>query len=108
MTTISKLRKAAAAALVVTLLGTSLAPATSLAQSQDCLDPTGAQYRTNQECVEDSAGSGGSGSTSAPVLERNVGPLPFTGFDVIAMSAVALAVAGLGLLLQRAVARQPE
>ena len=34
-----------------------------------------------------------------------MGPLPFTGFDVIAMAAVALAVAGLGLALQRAVSR---
>ena len=30
-------------------------------------------------------------------LGGNVGPLPFTGFDVIAMAAVALAVTGIGL-----------
>ena len=45
-------------------------------------------------------GDGGSG------LGGNVGPLPFTGFDVIAMLAVALAVTGVGLALQRAVARE--
>jgi hypothetical protein len=41
-------------------------------------------------------------------LDGNVGPLPFTGFDVIAMAAVALAVTGLGLALQRAVSREPS
>ena len=41
-------------------------------------------------------------------LGGNVGPLPFTGFDVIAMAAVALAVTGLGLALQRAVSREPR
>ena len=41
-------------------------------------------------------------------LNDSVGPLPFTGFDVIAMLAVALAVTGLGLALQRAVSREPR
>jgi hypothetical protein len=40
------------------------------------------------------------------VLSGDVGPLPFTGFDVIAMAAVALTVTGFGLVLQRAVARR--
>ena len=44
---------------------------------------------------------------TATGLGGNVGPLPFTGFDVIAMAAVALAVTGLGLGLQRAVSREP-
>jgi hypothetical protein len=43
--------------------------------------------------------------SSTTGLGGNVGPLPFTGFDVIAMAAVALAVTGLGLALQRAVSR---
>ncbi|MQA73535.1 MAG: hypothetical protein GEU88_04160 [Solirubrobacterales bacterium] len=45
-------------------------------------------------------------SASASGLSARVGPLPFTGFDVIAMAAVALAVTGLGLALQRAVSRR--
>ena len=53
-----------------------------------------------------SSGPGDPGSPSG--LGGRVGPLPFTGFDVIAMAAVALAVAGLGLALQRAVSRQPS
>ena len=50
--------------------------------------------------MNNSGGSGGGG------LDGNLGPLPFTGFDVIAMAAVALAVTGLGLALQRAVSRE--
>ena len=41
-------------------------------------------------------------------FNESVGPLPFTGFDVIAMLAVALAVTGLGLALQRAISREPK
>ena len=48
------------------------------------------------------------GVTGRTGLGGNVGPLPFTGFDVIAMAAVALAVTGLGLALQRAVSREPS
>jgi hypothetical protein len=65
------------------------------------------------ECVEapptNVTASGGPGDPGSPSgLGGRVGPLPFTGFDVIAMAAVALAVAGLGLALQRAVSRQPS
>lgn len=64
--------------------------------------PTADQYDPPVVQVETAAGGseGGSGLTDP------VGPLPFTGFDVIAMLAVALAVTGLGLALQRAVSRQ--
>ncbi len=52
---------------------------------------------------------GGGGSTSPPSgLNSRVGGLPFTGFDVLSMAAVALAVTGLGLVLQRAVSRPRE
>jgi hypothetical protein len=63
--------------------------------------PTGDQYEDPVVKVETSTGQGGSGDLSDPV-----GPLPFTGFDVMAMLAVALVVTGLGLALQRAVSRQ--
>jgi hypothetical protein len=64
--------------------------------------PTGDQYDPPvvQVATQAGGGEGGSGLTDP------VGPLPFTGFDVIAMLAVALAVTGLGLALQRAVSRQ--
>lgn len=64
-----------------------------------------------QQQVASGKASGGAPSTdpqSGSGLNSSVGPLPFTGFDVLAMAAVALAVTGLGLGLQRAVARQRE
>ena len=48
------------------------------------------------------------GTPSGSGLNGRVGPLPFTGFDVLAMAGIALAVTGLGLGLQRAVARRPH
>jgi hypothetical protein len=98
---ITNLLKTKLAGLLVVALCASLAvPALAGAQQ---LEPTTSQYR--DQLTQISAGSeqpGGSG------LGGRVGPLPFTGFDVIAMSAVALAVAGLGLALQRAVSRDPS
>lgn len=52
------------------------------------------------------SGGGSAGGSASDGFSGNVGPLPFTGFDVIAMLAVALAVTGVGLALQRAVARE--
>jgi len=68
--------------------------------------PTGDQYDPPVVQVQTSAGSGGNDGGSGSALADPVGPLPFTGFDVIAMLAVALGVTGLGLALQRAVSRQ--
>ena len=65
--------------------------------------PTDDQY----DDIPPAASGGGGGDPGDPGgLGDNVGPLPFTGFDVIAMLAVALAVTGVGLALQRAVARE--
>jgi len=73
-----------------------------IAAAQDT--PTSNQYDPSTIVFNDSA-SGGNGDGG---LNDSVGPLPFTGFDVIAMLAVALAVTGLGLALQRAVSREPK
>jgi hypothetical protein len=80
-------------------------PAIASAQGGDSLNvgPTSAQYDPANLSLEDSASDPSSGG-----LNDSVGPLPFTGFDVIAMLAVALAVTGLGLALQRAVSREPR
>lgn len=80
--------------LVASLLMMGALPAMSAAQS-----PTADQYDPSTITFEDSTGGG---------LNESVGPLPFTGFDVIAMLAVAFAVTGLGLALQRAVSREPK
>jgi len=90
--------------LVALLLVAMLAfPAFAMGQGQS---PTGDQY----DPVPPPANTGDGGSAgdpgSADGLGGTVGPLPFTGFDVIAMLAVALAVTGVGLALQRAVARE--
>jgi hypothetical protein len=69
--------------------------------------PTQDQYKPVQ-AVDPGAGGGSQGSEGSGGLGGNVGPLPFTGFDVIAMAAVALTVTGIGLALQRAVARESE
>jgi hypothetical protein len=77
----------------------------------NCVEGSGSAAANSADCVLTGAG-GGSADPSDPSdpggLGGNVGPLPFTGFDVIAMVAVALAVTGAGLALQRAVARQSE
>lgn len=94
-----RLRLRVTALLVIAMLAL---PALAAAQS-----PTQDQYRetsqqASQQAVETAADRGGSG------LGGDVGPLPFSGFDVIAMVAVALTVTGIGLALQRAVARESE
>ena len=104
--------------LVVALCASLVVPALAGAQQ---VDPTTSQYGGQLSQIN-TGGKGGqppanttnSGTNSgAPAaspggtgLSGHVGPLPFTGFDVIAMAAVALAVTGLGLGLQRAVSRE--
>ena len=100
------LKKQTAGLLAVTVLAFAAMPAIASAQGDgDSLNagPTSAQYDPANLSLEDSASDPSSGG-----LNDSVGPLPFTGFDVIAMLAVALAVTGLGLALQRAVSREPR
>lgn len=104
---ITNLLKTRLASLLIAALCASIAvPAVAGAQQ---VSPTDSQYgsqlnQVNQGTqVNQGADAGTASADSASGLGGNVGPLPFTGFDVIAMLAVALAVAGLGLALQRAV-----
>ena len=101
--------------LVVAICASLAVPALAGAQQ---VDPTSSQYgdQLSQVSTGGNGGNGGAPTAPTPVqsssegsgLGGNVGPLPFTGFDVIAMAAVALAVTGLGLALQRAVSREPS
>lgn len=94
-------KKKIASVLIVAFCVSVVAPAFAGAQQ---VDPTTNQYGDQLTQISTGAtppSDGGSG------LGGRVGPLPFTGFDVIAMAAVALAVTGLGLALQRAVSREP-
>lgn len=60
-------------------------------QYGDTPGPARDQYKDIPACLDCGDPGGGLGG--------NVGPLPFTGFDVIAMVAVALGVTGVGLAL---------
>jgi ribose/xylose/arabinose/galactoside ABC-type transport system permease subunit len=94
------LKSKLAVGLIVAFCAALMAPALAVAQQ---VDPTTDQYGSELTQI--------SQQTTPPSdsgLGGRVGPLPFTGFDVIAMAAVALAVAGLGLGLQRAVSRDPS
>lgn len=84
--------------LIVALCAAFAAPAVAGAQQ---VDPTTSQYGDELTQISQQATP-----PSDNGLGGRVGPLPFTGFDVIAMAAVALAVTGLGLGLQRAVSRE--
>ena len=88
------------ALIAVAVLSVGMPAAAGAQGLQAETGPTADQYEDPVVKVETSTGEGGSGLTDP------VGPLPFTGFDVMAMLGVALAVTGLGLLLQRAVSRQ--
>jgi hypothetical protein len=103
------LKSKLAGLLVVVVCASLLAPALAGAQQ---VDPTTSQYGDRLTQVSAGGTPPGTPPSNTPStgggLGGNVGPLPFTGFDVIAMAAVALAVTGLGLALQRAVSREPD
>ena len=86
-------------AVLALVLGMLAMPALASAQS-----PSDDQYSV----VPPSTTTSDPGDPGGTGLSGRVGSLPFTGFDVIAMSAVALAIAGLGLGLQRAVSSRPQ
>ncbi len=103
MRTTQNLKTKIAGLLVVAMLASLLVPALAGAQQAD---PTTSQY--GDRLTQVSTGGDDQPPSTGDGLGGNVGPLPFTGFDVIAMAAVALAVTGLGLVLQRAVSREPS
>lgn len=88
--------------IVAMTLSLGIVPSAASAQETGSFStgPTADQYNPPDISFQRDSGGGG--------LDNSVGPLPFTGFDVIAMLAVALAVTGLGLALQRAVSREPR
>ncbi len=104
MRTTQRLKNKFAGLLVVAIFAALLLPAFAGAQQTS---PSQNQYGDGLEQISTGGGSdpGANAGSSSGGLGGNVGPLPFTGFDVIAMAAVALAVTGLGLALQRAVSR---
>lgn len=109
------------ALLVAAMLVTAVAPVMAGAQATS---PSCEQYSSStgqfggggngtvvgggSQCNQVEPGGGGGSTTPPSGLNSRVGGLPFTGFDVLSMAAVALAVTGLGLILQRAVSRPRE
>jgi hypothetical protein len=102
--------KTTAGILAVAVLALGAAPAISAAQNGDSFGtgPTSHQYDPSTITFSDDPSDPADPGDPSGGLNNSVGPLPFTGFDVIAMLAVALAVTGLGLALQRAVSREPR
>ncbi len=116
------IRKTLVAMIAAAMIAAAIAPAMAGAQ---VTSPSCEQYSSSTGQFGGGNGSvvgggkcnnvepgGGGGSTNPPAtssgLNSRVGGLPFTGFDVLSMAAVALAVTGLGLILQRAVSRPRE
>lgn len=97
-----RLRTGIAGLIAALALAVALPAVAGAQQINGSTGPTADQY--NPPLVQVNTSTGGSDEGTG--LSDPVGPLPFTGFDVIAMLAVALAVTGLGLGLQRAVSKQ--
>jgi hypothetical protein len=104
-------------ALAIGFAAMLLAGIVPVAASAQSASPTCEQYSpatgtfgggggsSNDNCQQVIDGGDGPGSDG---LNSPIGSLPFTGFEVISMAAVALAVTGLGLVLQRAVSKPRE
>ena len=96
------------AVLAVAMLSVALFAIPGQAFAGDpCNDPTNSQYSAGtQQCVAAGLGAGG-GQGGQPaqrvaVPQASSGPsLPFTGLDVAALAAVALALTGTGMVLRR-------
>jgi hypothetical protein len=92
------------AALLATVATLSLVGPVSLAHGSDATD---AQYNTPVTQV--AAGIGGGNDNPTPpagLQKRVVGGLPFTGLDVVALLAVAVALTSMGLALRRLTAER--
>jgi len=101
----ARIKTRLAGLLIVVLCASLVAPVLAGAQQ---VDPTSDQYDSTLQVINKGSNDNAPPGSDESGLGGSVGPLPFTGFDVIAMVAVALAVAGVGLALQRAVAREPQ
>ncbi len=103
-----RFRLPARAATLVALVALLVLAAPAFAAT----DPTEAQYQDSvTQAVEGGGGDGspqatataaGGGGTEKPALQKDlIGGLPFTGLDVVALAAVALALTAVGLGLRQ-------
>ena len=86
-------------ALIIVVGALFAGPATALAQ--DALsNPSSAQYEPQSQ-VEGTSTTGAVAHNSSASGRNGTGSLPFTGMDVLILSAVALALVGTGVALRR-------
>ena len=92
-------------ALLMTVAALSLVGPVAMAQANN---PTDGQYDNDVTKVAAGLGNGGDNSPKAPagLQKKVVGGLPFTGLDVVAMLAVAVALTSMGLALRRLTAER--
>jgi hypothetical protein len=106
MTKSSKTHSRRIVALLVTVAALSLVGPVTMAQAGN---PTNAQYDNEVTKVAAGFGSGGNNNTpTAPagLQKKVVHGLPFTGLDVVAMLAVAVALTSMGLALRKLTAER--
>jgi hypothetical protein len=72
-----------------------------LASSALAQDPTATQYNTTVTQVHESSGPGSPPAGASGLRSSVVGGLPFTGLDLIALAAVAVAFTSVGIALRR-------
>ena len=77
-------------------------------------DPTNAQYQNSVSQIEKGVGGGGGNGPSSdgsqragPLNSPVVNGLPFTGLDLVALGAIAVALMSLGLVLRRVTVPRP-
>jgi hypothetical protein len=92
-------------ALVMTVAALCLIGPVTMAHATD---PADGQYKTDVQKVAAGLGSGGNNTPSAPagLQKKVVEGLPFTGLDVAAMLAVAVALTSMGLALRKLTAER--
>lgn len=91
-------------ALVMTVAALSLVGPVAMAQADN---PTNAQYDNDVQKVAAGLGSGGNTPSAPAGLQKKVVTgLPFTGLDVVAMLAVAVALTSMGLALRKLTAER--
>jgi len=105
MTKHSKIRSSRSlVALLMTVAALCLVGPVSMAQAGD---PTNGQYKNDVQKVAAGLGSGNNTpSTPAGLQKHVVHGLPFTGLDVVAMLAVAVALTTMGLALRKLTAER--
>jgi hypothetical protein len=87
-------------AVLATAVSLWLVAPAALAQAGD---PVKSQYDNSITQVSGNVGGGGTDAATAPsgLQKKVVGGLPFTGLDVVALAAVAIALTSIGFALRR-------